>query len=631
MEEKKLQDAGSVETAEKRDSVVKADEAVKVEAKREEVKPSETKTASAGNDSNKGTSVSQSKSDTNNSKNDLGLKPYQQKEKSKFGMFLKKNKVWLILLLVAVIVGLLVWGVITWKNNFQASLKNMSPKDELTTVEKRNLDQTITTTGTIKSTEVRTLTSPVKDAKITAVNYEVGDYVNEGDVVVAFSVTNINQKIEDLQKDISTSRQKDAINSQNRDREYVYSYGNEAVNMTQATEKVNLALENLYEACDAYGSAKRAKSEFEDKCNRGEYPEEYANMQDDGAALRKYIDSTWASLDQAVTTAYQRQQEAERSYQQAVEAQANTVRSSTNSLATADANYQLGNISAKDSTTSLERQLKQYEDSLDDYLVYAPISGVVTEVNVEEGNGYISGNLMTIQKDDSFIVTTEIDEYDIPSVAEGQKVIIKTDATRDDELEGVVSFVSPTATAATAGSSGVTYKVEIDVKTSDPRIKIGMSAKLNIITESHAGVLAVRYDAVVENEDGEPVVFYRDPELTKKIEAEKEKKKSDSKIKNSIPVFGTDGKPTNAPEADEDKKDNKKEKIPSKNGEEDTDAKFIRPQGDDVVEIPVTVGVEDDFYTEISGTDIKEGMELIVPEKKNTKNPFEDMMFSMGM
>lgn len=546
-------------------------------------------------------------------------------------MFLKKNKVWLILLLVAVVIGLLVWGVITWKNNFQASLKNMSPKDELTTVEKRNLDQTITTTGTIKSTEIRTLTSPVKDAKITAVNYEVGDYVNEGDVVVAFSVTNINQKIEDLQKDISTSRQKDAINSQNRDREYVYSYGNEAVNMTQATEKVNLALENLYEACDAYGSAKRAKSEFEDKCNRGEYPEEYANMQDDGAALRKYIDSTWASLDQAVTTAYQRQQEAERSYQQAVEAQANTVRSSTNSLATADANYQLGNISAKDSTTSLERQLKQYQDSLDDYLVYAPISGIVTEVNVEEGNGYISGNLMTIQRDDSFMVTTEIDEYDIPSVAEGQKVIIKTDATRDDELEGVVSFVSPTATAATAGASGVTYKVEIDVKTADPRIKIGMSAKLNIITESHAGVLAVRYDAVVEDEDGNPVVFYRDPELTKKIEAEKEKKKNDSKIKNSIPVFGTDGKPTNAPESDEDKKDNKKEKIPSKNGEDDSDAKYIRPQGDDVVEIPVTVGVEDDFYTEISGTDIKEGMELIVPEKKNTKNPFEDMMFSMGM
>lgn len=631
MEEKKLQDAGSVETAEKRDSVVKADEAVKEEAKREAVKPSETKTASAGDDSNKGTSVSQSKGDTNNSKSDLGLKPYKQKEKSKFGMFLKKNKVWLILLLVAVVIGLLVWGVITWKNNFQASLKNMSPKDELTTVEKRNLDQTITTTGTIKSTEIRTLTSPVKDAKITAVNYEVGDYVNEGDVVVAFSVTNINQKIEDLQKDISTSRQKDAINSQNRDREYVYSYGNEAVNMTQATEKVNLALENLYEACDAYGSAKRAKSEFEDKCNRGEYPEEYANMQDDGAALRKYIDSTWASLDQAVTTAYQRQQEAERSYQQAVEAQANTVRSSTNSLATADANYQLGNISAKDSTTSLERQLKQYQDSLDDYLVYAPISGIVTEVNVEEGNGYISGNLMTIQRDDSFMVTTEIDEYDIPSVAEGQKVIIKTDATRDDELEGVVSFVSPTATAATAGASGVTYKVEIDVKTADPRIKIGMSAKLNIITESHAGVLAVRYDAVVEDEDGNPVVFYRDPELTKKIEAEKEKKKNDSKIKNSIPVFGTDGKPTNAPESDEDKKDNKKEKIPSKNGEDDSDAKYIRPQGDDVVEIPVTVGVEDDFYTEISGTDIKEGMELIVPEKKNTKNPFEDMMFSMGM
>ena len=623
MEEKKLQDAGSVETAEKRDSAVKADETVTEGAKREASKQSETKVAGAAANSNKGTSDSKSNNNTNQKKDSgsLGIKPYKQKEQSAFGKFIKKHKVLLVLFIVAVVVGALIFALMQWKKNFQDAMSNNKPTYEMTTVEKRDLNQTISTTGVIKSTEVRTLTSPVKDAKITAVNYEVGDYVNEGDVVVAFSVTNINQKIEDLQKDISTSKQKDAINSQNRSREYAFSYGSEAVNMTQATEKVNLTLQEVYEACDGYGSAKRAKEEYQDKYLRGELSE---------AEAAQY-ETKMAQLDQAVTNAYMRQQEAERAYQQAVEAQANTLRNSTNSLASADANYQLGNISANDSTTNLERQLKQYEDSLDDYLVYAPISGIVTEVNVEEGNGYISGSLMTIQKDDSFLVTTEIDEYDIPSVKEGQKVVIKTEATRDDELEGVVSFVSPTATATTGAnaSGGVTYKVEIDVKSHDPRIKIGMSAKLNIITESHSGVMAVRYDAIGEDEDGNPVVYYKDPELTKKVEAEKTKKKGNNKVTSSIPVFGTDGKPTNTPSEDESKE--KKEKIPSRDGETVEDTSSNKPKGDDVVEIPVVIGVEDDFYTEITGDKIKEGMELIVPEKKNATNPFEEMMMSMGM
>ena len=41
-----------------------------------------------------------------------------------------------------------------------------------------------------------------------------------------------------------------------------------------------------------------------------------------------------------------------------------------------------------------------------------------------------------------------IDEYDIPSIQLGQKVSIKTDATRDDELEGVIDEIAEASSAS---------------------------------------------------------------------------------------------------------------------------------------------------------------------------------------
>ena len=72
---------------------------------------------------------------------------------------------------------------------------------------------------------------------------------------------------------------------------------------------------------------------------------------------------------------------------------------------------------------------------------------------------------MTIQAVDVFEVATQIDEYDINNVKLGQRVVIMTDATGDDELEGIVSFVAPTATRpqTATGSTSNTFEVKIDV------------------------------------------------------------------------------------------------------------------------------------------------------------------------
>lgn len=51
--------------------------------------------------------------------------------------------------------------------------------------------------------------------------------------------------------------------------------------------------------------------------------------------------------------------------------------------------------------------------------------------------------IATIQDCSAFVVSAEIDEYDIADVKLGMKAVFKTDATRDEQLQGEVIFISP--------------------------------------------------------------------------------------------------------------------------------------------------------------------------------------------
>ena len=46
----------------------------------------------------------------------------------------------------------------------------------------------------------------------------------------------------------------------------------------------------------------------------------------------------------------------------------------------------------------------------------------------------------------------------------------------------------------------------------------------------------------------------------------------------------------------------------------------------DEIEVPVQVGMESDYYTQVSGAGIKEGMTVIIQNTEQADNPFELMM-----
>lgn len=125
---------------------------------------------------------------------------------------------------------------------------------------------------------------------------------------------------------------------------------------------------------------------------------------------------------------------------------------------------------------------------------------------------------------------------------------------------------------SSTASSSGGYEIKNDVKTEDERLRMGLTAKCSIILEEVRDVYAVPYDAIQENSEGSTVVYV----------SEKTEKGYSSK------------------------------------------------------EILVEKGMESDYYVEISGDELRDGLQILIPtdevsinaDEKLQENEFE--MFGGG-
>ena len=547
---------------------------------------------------------------------------------------------WLVIgLIVAAVIGFIVYKVVDAKNKLADAMAN----NNTTTAEitRMDLSKAISTTGTIQSKDVRTITSPLSGVKINRVHFKVGDMVQQGDIVVEFSFDDINKKIGQIEEDIDEAKQTKALDAGDRKNTYVnnndletYKIATAYDALQQKGDALQKAKDDLQKVCNEKGDFKKLHEEAEanvdgvqkeiwkkqnelavavDDDKKASLTNEIASLNTKLTTYRNAIDkydTTIKDYEDKEKTSQRAVDDAQKAYDDAFVAFNKAGYDASFNNAKSDYNLNKGNATANDSVKSLERQLEQNQDSLDNYIVTAPITGLVTAVNAQEGNGYqaTTGALFTVQAVDVYEVTTQVDEYDINNVKVGQKVAIMTDATGEDELEGRVTFIAPTATAATGNSTSNTFEVKIDVIKKDERLRLGMSAKLNILVDTHDNVLAVPYDAIEEKEGGQTVIYVVD----KTAEADKPKKNDGIP---SIQVFGEDGLLKKSTDSKDESTDSGK---PGKPGDR-ANAK----------EIPVQIGLESDYYTEIISNEISEGMTVLVNSKAGELE--QDMPLFMGM
>ena len=154
--------------------------------------------------------------------------------------------------------------------------------------------------------------------------------------------------------------------------------------------------------------------------------------------------------------------------------------------------------SAADSLLNAQLSMSDTEKQMENYTITSPISGTVIQKNVKAGDTVgtdttASETLCTIYDLSYLEMTLNVDELEILSIKEGQTATITADAISDRTFTGMVTSVS---SAGTTTGGTTTYPVTIRIDDTGDLLP-GMNATAEIEVSSAENALAIPNGAVV--------------------------------------------------------------------------------------------------------------------------------------
>jgi len=228
--------------------------------------------------------------------------------------------------------------------------------------------------------------------------------------------------------------------------------------------------------------------------------------------------------------------------------------------------------------------LRAAEDQLDKTVFHSPIDGVVTRLNVEEGENVVTGTMnapgtviMTLSDLSDMEVEVEIDETDIVDVKIGQGAEIDVEALADTTLSAVVTEVGNSGITSMAGTQEevTNFLVTVLVNEAHERLKPGMTATVEIITAVHDSVLNVPIQSVVS----------RAPSELEKEEGDEEEGGGEETAKS-------------------------RRKRSEREEEEEIEGVFVVTDDDQALFVPVETSIADELSIEVTG-DLEDGQRVI--------------------
>lgn len=575
---------------------------------------------------------------------------------SKSVEFVKRHRKAFMVMILAAVIGIGAFGFVRVRAK-QAAVAR-TPIITTEEIKRMDLSNSISITGTIAANESQTVYSNNSGCEIVSMNVAVGDYVTEGDVICTLDSSDYEEEIAEIEKNMSIASQKSALNVEQAQRSLTQAQTDAVTDAQRAQEKVDQTVEDyntvVDKKSDAYNTyqlaiqdredkqeklsalqsklkkAKTALSEAQETLKQAEVAlaegtgdqaavdaanQAVQEAQSEADSYQSKVTEAKSAVDAAekteesAKTNYEsygdKLESAVRSYESAIESQQDTATQSERTITGKEDSLTSASLDASTTNDENEKKKEEYQKLIDKCTVTAPISGVITSINIEVGDEIAQDNneICVIQDNSSYKVEATVDQYDISSLYEGMTAVIKTDATGDVEMQGTVTFVSPTpeesgSSAGNTGNSGsstgtTAYPVEISIKNADEKLRIGMTAETSVLTETVSDALAVPYDCIEEKENGESVIYVMDS----------------MEPKGSVSDDAT--------------------------GKEAKDAAGRTERNRK--EIVVQTGLETDYYTEIISDEITEGMKVIVPNsitesgKESGKSDQTGIDFGGGM
>lgn len=130
-----------------------------------------------------------------------------------------------------------------------------------------------------------------------------------------------------------------------------------------------------------------------------------------------------------------------------------------------------------DQLALLQARLKAAEAGVAAFSIVAPFDGIVTDVNVSEGEqvGPQTWILKLADTSSWNIETSDVTELEVVNIVEGQNVTFTADALPDVSMQGTVSEVSQSSYTL---NGDIIYPVKIKAGDVDPRLKWGMTVEV---------------------------------------------------------------------------------------------------------------------------------------------------------
>lgn len=437
--------------------------------------------------------------------------------------------------------------------------RKANPNYDEATAELRDIQTFRNFTGTIEPVEQQNIMPDITGVRIQKLAVKEGDEVKEGDVIAELDPSSIEQQIEELKAAMTASEQASAVSIKIANRNYS-NYRSDIDNglnsqILSASQAIDAAMAQLVSAQQAYNNevnlnnaklsqlvlgamqsvdqayngvrtaelqASQANAALDRTRNKSDAAFAGGSKQDavdsaqnaaDTASLS--LENAWASYNNAVTSykaakineensltgAYDALVTAEISYLNALDSYNAVLNGVKEQLESYALQAEQANVSANSEVNELK--LANLEKNLEKCTVKAPMNGVITALNVKEGDLVSATNAMTtVTSFDTMKVAIKINEYDISGVTEGSPVTISVDALDKKSYDGTISRIARTATVA----NGVSY-FESEVEfAADDDVRTGMSVEVRLIIDDVKQAVAIPSSFVQTRTDGSAYV-----------------------------------------------------------------------------------------------------------------------------
>jgi len=418
---------------------------------------------------------------------------------------------WLIILLIIAVAGFFVVRGVAKRR--QAASQAASMAFGGVEVTRQDLEVMIDTSGKINPSGIVDIISPIA-GQISELLVEAGKPVVKGQIVARIDPSDAEQLVKKAQNDLKIAE------SKLRTAKLTASQAPAKAKMQVDRAKSALASAQLrYDQLIA-GPTKEALAQAESSLKQAQLSLESAQTEYE-RMVRLYEAQavTKQQLDSALSK-YESAKESLKSAQAKLDdlnapPLPEELAAAEHSLAQAKIDLQIAeeDLKSVDQNDSLMQAEIAYNEAQSAYdsavrdlqatVIKAPISGMVTQVQIKEGT-YVTDKtvLMSISDTSGLIVEATVDEYDVVKVKPGMACRVIVEPLGGATFNGELIFVG----AAGSEQGGVVlYPVKVALLNPGNDVKIGMNADIEIVVAEQSNVLCVP-NAALETRKGQSLV-----------------------------------------------------------------------------------------------------------------------------